>query len=74
MIKKEIKQYKRGKTGYIQRIDFNKKDNLKEGQIIYISTEKELKDIEQTSKINKECSMELEEKKRINKRFNKTAE
>ena len=78
MIKKEIKQYKRGKTGYVQRIDFNKKDNLKEGQIIYISTEKELKNIEQTSKINKEYSIELEEKdksiKDLTKQLNNTIE
>ncbi|MCL2115931.1 MAG: hypothetical protein FWH29_06900 [Methanobrevibacter sp.] len=52
MIKKEIKQYKRGKTGYVQRIDFNKQDNLKESQIVYILTEKELKNINQTN--NKE--------------------
>ena len=72
MIKKEVKQYKRGKTGYVQRIDFNKHDNLKEGQIINILTEKELKNIKHNNKEKieylqeqcKEFHIEIEEKDR----------
>jgi len=46
-IQKIIKQYRRGKAGYVQRIDFNKSDNLKEGALIHIMTEKQLKNLEQ---------------------------
>ena len=52
MIEKEVKEYKRGKTGVIQRIDFNQQDKLKKGQLIYILTEQELENLSQTN--NKE--------------------
>ena len=48
-IKKIIKQYKRGKAGYVQRVDFNKSDKLNEGQIIHILTEKQLNQLEENN-------------------------
>lgn len=43
MRKKEVKQYKRGDSGFVYRIHLNKTDKLEGGQEVYIFTEEELK-------------------------------
>jgi chromosome segregation ATPase len=65
MIEKIVKQYDRTKDGkkigYIQRIDFNKFDNLKKNQTIYILTEKELEDFKNQNKENSKKLKEFEQ-------------